>query len=1084
MFLRFLTLGAFLAGAIANVLFAQTSSATFVGTVMDSSGAVIPAAHIEIKRSDTDATRGLQTDLKGEFTAPQLQPGTYEITVSSQGFQSVHQTGIELEIDQVARLEFHLQVGAASQNVEVSGVVATVPTINTENPVKGEVMVDTQIIDMAINWRDFTDLAVLGPGVSPRATGGQGSGYNINGARADNTNFVIDGFNDQNPRGAAAQARPNIDALQEFKMQTSNYSAENGRLAGGVMNMVVKSGTNRLHGTLFEFIRNDFFDARSFFDQDKSHLRRNQFGGVIGGPVTIPKVYRGHDRTFFLFSWESYLENGATSKLGLVPTPAQVGGNFAGLKPIADPLSTGSCPGVASNAKGACFPNNIIPTSRLSSQAQQIAAYIPKPNLTGGSNNFYSDYVAPNNWNSWLTRIDERLNSKDSLSFRFTKKYNSSYGPYANSNSTDSNNTGLWGQYVINHQALAGLTWTRIIGPGMINEARMGFSRTSERDEGVFQGIDYNAKFGITGTTTDPHLVGFPLVVLSGYQQIGGGANLPVAFFVNNFTPGDTFTWVRNGHLIKFGGDVLRTQFNQPYWNNNRGTFTFTGNWTGDAAADFVLGMLNSDSRQIGTTTNYFRSTNYGFFASDDWKITSKLTLNLGLRYELPFQPHDKFGRLTNWNLELKQQVVADLSTLNGTGLSFSNPGLVVDAKTAGLPSSLVNPRYNDLAPRLGFAFRPFGGNRTVLRGGYGIFYGGMIQNVLRNDLANTFPFALSQTTNRNANQPNYLTLASPFPANPNLVGNLATLTMYSYEINAKTPYLQAYNLTVERAIGQESAIEIGFTGSKGTHFPTLGNINQPLYRSAANTGGVVPYTGWGTINQFMFESNSIYNAGIVTLRRRFVQGFFFNLSYTYSKCLDDTSQSNGNSDAGFNGLQDPRNIHGDRGRCDWDIGHIFTGNFSWLSQSHNPWLRGWQLSGTYRLYTGTPLTPKVTNTNLALGEASRPNRIGKGTLDNPDAALWYNVSDFPVVPGGSYTLGNSGRAIIDCPGRIEVNLSLYKNFVPVERTTLQFRWEVFNAMNHANLGVPVTAVNAANAGSIVSSDPGRVMQFGFRFVY
>lgn len=1073
-----------LASLSITALFPQTSTATFVGTITDSSGAVIPAAAVEIKRTDTGEVRRIQTDEKGDYTAPQLKPGVYEITVSSQGFETVHESHIDLHIDQVARMDFHMKIGAASQSVEVTEMVATLPTINTENAIKGEVMVDRQVIEMPLNGRDFTDLAVLVPGVSPKASGGQGSGYNINGARADNTNFVIDGFNDQNPRGAAAQARPNIDALQEFKMQTSNYSAENGRLAGGVMNMVVKSGTNQFHGTLFEFIRNDFFDARGFFDEAKSHLRRNQFGGVIGGPITVPKVYNGHNRTFFLFSWESYVENSATSKLGVVPTPAQIAGDFTGFKPIADPLTTGTCKGVATNAKGACFPNNIVPASRLSPQAQQIAAFIPKPNLTGGLNNYYSDYVAPNNWNSWLTRIDQHIDSKNNLSFRYTKKYNWSYGPYANANSTDSNNTGLWGQWVVNHQSLAGLTWTRIITPTIINEARMGFSRTAERDTGVFQGTNYNGKFGITGTTNDPRLVGFPLFALSGYQQIGGGANLPVAFFVNNFTPGDTFTWVHNEHLIKFGGDILRTQFNQPYWNNNRGTFTFTGSWTGDPAADFMLGMMNSDSRQIGTTTNYFRSINYGFFASDDWKVSSRLTLNLGLRYELPFQPHDKFGRLTNWSLALQKQVVADLSTLNGTGLAFSNPELVEDAKTAGLPSSLVNPRYNDLAPRLGFAWRIFGNNRTVLRGGYGMFYGGMIQNVLRNDLANTFPFALSQTTNRNANQPSYLTLDSPFPANPNLVGNLSTLTMYSYEVNAKTPYLQAYNLTIEREIGPATAIEIGFTGSQGTHFPTLGNINQPLYRSAANTAGVVPYAGWGTIDQFMFESNSNYRSGTVTLRRRFVHGFFFNMNYSYSKCLDDASQSNGNSDGGFNGLQDPRNIHGDYGRCDWDMGHMFTGDFSWLSPSHNPWLRGWQLTGTHRLYTGMPITPKVTNTNLALGEASRPNRIGKGALPNPDANLWYNVADFPVVPDGSFTLGNSGRGIIDGPGRIEVNVSLFKNFVPVERTSLQFRWELFNVMNHANLGVPVNAVNAANAGSVVSSDPGRVMQFGLRFSY
>jgi hypothetical protein len=1073
-----------LALVAAAAAFCQSSTATLVGTVLDSSGAVVAAAEVQVKNTGSAETRSVETDQKGEFTIPELAPGIYDITIAKAGFHAVRETGIELQLDQVARLQFHLEVGAMNQTVEVTGVSATVPTINTENGTKGEVMVAKAIIEMPLNGRDFSNLALLVPGVAPNAPGGQGSAFTINGARGDNTNFVIDGFNDQNPRGAAAQARPNIDALEEFKMQTSNYSVENGRLAGGVMNMVIKSGTNNYHGSLFEFLRNDFFDARSFFDAHKSELRQNQFGGVIGGPIAIPKVYNGRNKSFFLFSWESYRQTQGQSKLGIVPTPSNIAGDFSANKPIADPLTTGTCKGVASNAKGACFPGNIIPASRLSPQALQIAGFYPKPNLFTGLNNYLSNVVAPNNWDSWLTRIDQHITSKDSLSFRYTKRYNNSYAPYANPNSTDSNNTGMWGQYEVNHQTLTGLTYTRVFSGSMINEARMGFSRTATRDEGVFQGTDYNAKFGITGTTTDPHLIGFPLIVVSGYQQLGGGANLPVAFYVNNFTPGDTFTWVKGAHLFKFGGDILRTQFNQPYWNNNRGTFNFTGSWTGVSAADFLLGMMNSDTRQIGTTNNYLQTTNYGLFASDDWKVSSRLTLNIGLRYEIPKPPKDKYGRITNWDPDLQKLVVADLSTLNGTGIAFSNPALVTTAKDTGLPDALVYTRYNDFAPRFGFAYRPSGGNRMVVRGGYGIFYGGTLQNPLRNQLANAFPFAISQTTNRNAAQPNFLTLASPYPTPPNLDGNISTLTVDGIEVHAKTPYLQSWNMTFEREIGANTALEVSYTGSKGTHFGILGNLNTPFRSAATAPNFPVPYPGWGTINYFFFESNSNYHAGTVTLRRNFVNGFFYTLNYTYSKCLDDASQLNGASNGGYNGLQDVRNVRGDYGRCDWDIGHSFTGNFSWTSPSHKLLLRGWQVSGTHRLYTGTPFTPIVTNVNLALGEANRPDRTGKGTVPNPSVDQWFNVSDFPVVSTGSFAFGNSGRSVLDAPGRIEVNVTLFKNFKMRENTALQVRWELFNVLNHANFAIPVNAVNAANAGSIASSDTGRLMQFGLRFTY
>ena len=1067
---------------IAFGLLAQTPTATLVGTVFDPTGAVVAGASLEVRNSDTNQRHAAQSDAKGEFTILDLAPGRYEVEIVKDGFRSVHETNLVLEMEQTARMEFRLEPGAVSQSITVD---ATVPLLNTENGAKGEVLVARQIVEMPLNGRDFSNLALLVPGVLPSAPGGLGSAFAINGARADNTNFVIDGFNDQNPRGGAAQARPNIDALEEFKMQTTGYSAEYGRLAGGVMNMVIKTGTNSYHGVLFEFVRNDLFDTRNFFDAKKSELRQNQFGGTLGGPISIPKVYNGRDRTFFLFSWESYRQVQGTSKLGIVPTAAERTGDFRGFAPIADPLATGSCTGAPSGTKGACFPGNVIPGDRLNPAALKAQTFYPLPNQPGQINNYLSYTIAPNYWDSWLVRLDERISSKDSLSFRYTKRYNRSYGAYANPASKDSNNTGLFGQTVVNHQTLTGLTFTHSFTPTLINEARLGFSRTAEHNIGVRQGTDYNALFGLTGTTTDPQLVGIPLFNISGIQQIGGGANLPVAFFVNNFDSGDTLSWSKGSHVLKFGGSILHTQFIQPYWNNNRGTFVFTGSWTGRSYADFVLGLMNSDSRQIGTTTNYLWTTNYGFFGQDDWRITGRLTLSLGLRYEIPKLPADKNDRLTNFVPGLNKLVIASDRTLQGSGITFSNPDLVTTANQLGFPRSLVYIGYKDFAPRIGFAWRPFGGNRTVIRGGYGIFYGSQVQNPVRNNIANAFPFAISQTTNRIAANPAFLTLANPFPTTPNLNGNLSTLTVDGYELHAPTPYLQSWNFTIEREIGFSSALEISYVGSKGTHLGLQVNINQPYRLAQYAPTFPVPYPNFGTINYFAFEANSSYNSGSISFRRRLVHGFFYTANYTYGKSIDNASQLSGASNGGYAGLQDARNLRGERGRSDWDVRHAFTMSYSWLSPfQRNVLVRGWQVSGTGRLYSGAPFTPQVTNVNLNLGEANRPNRIANGTLPNPTADRWYDVSAFPQVPTGAFTFGNSGRNILDAPGRIELNLTLFKNFKVREKSNLQFRWEVFNALNHPNLDLPVTAVNAANAGTIVAADNGRLMQFGLRYSF
>jgi hypothetical protein len=1052
-------------------LCAQTSTASLVGIATDPSGALVAGARVEVRNVDTNGLRKAASDSKGEFIVPNLAPGLYDITIVKDGFRTLRQTGLELQVDQEARVEFHLELGSVSQTVSI---MASVPLINTENSVKGDVMVSDEILQMPLISRAVTDLAYLTPGVVQNTSGVGGASSSpmvINGARADNSNFIIDGFNARDPRDASLQAVPPIDSLQEFKMQVSGYSAETGRQGGGVMTMVFKTGGNQVHGVLFEYLRNTDLNARNFFDTGgPSTLHRSQFGATLTGPVWIPKLYNGKDRTFFLFSWESYRQDSPSPILSVVPTAAQRQGDFSGLPAIKNPLST---------AANAVFPNNQIPLSLQSPIALAAQAFLPLPN-NPGVNNFYNDDPNPGGSDSFVAKVDQRITQTGTVSFKYLKNSSNSVGP------NNGGNSGAFGYSGWSHNSLTGLTYTQPFTPQVVNEARFGLTRTIGHYQGVHAGTDYNKQLGLPGPT-DPLVIGFPLFTISGYDQIGDSVGWPNTYTSTNYNTSDTVTWVKGSHLMKFGGDILRAQMFQSTSSNSRGTFNFTGAWTGQPWADYLMGLLNSDSRQVAWSTDYWFNTSYSLFAQDDWKVTSRLTLNFGLRYELPLPVTEKYGRLTNFVPALNKLVIA--STANITpGATFSNATQVETAQQAGLPPSLINADYKNFAPRFGFALRPFGGNRTVVRGGYGIFYGsaGLLIN-LYNGLSSVFPFSITQTINKTAS-PTYLTLANPFPVPANLAGSYTNVS--AFQTPVLQPYAQNWNFIVEEALGSNMAIEIGYSGSKGTHLAKIYNSNQPYDRSAALPAGITPYPQWGTINYFCYCFDSTYNAFTVTLRRRFAHNFFYRINYSYSKSIDDGSVLQGAGAGGFGGVQDVTNRALERGRSDLDLPHMFTTAFSWVAPHgvgpawSDMLTRGWQLAGSGIAHTGAPITPTVSNANQNLGQALRPNRIAKGTLPDPTVHEWFDLTAFPQVPLGGFGDGTSGRNILDEPGFIAINLALYRNFTIHERNNLQFRWEVFNALNHTNLGVPVLTVNATNAATIVSAGAPRQMQVALRYSF
>jgi len=1062
---------------------AQAPTATMVGRILDPTRAAVPGATIKVRDIGTNQIRTTQSLETGDYTISGLQPGHYEVSVEMAGFKTARQRELELEADQTARLEFQLDVGDVEQSVEVA---ATLPLLNTETSSRGQVITPTEITEMPLNGRDFNDLAFNVAGVQPAEQNAKGSPYVVNGARADSTNVLIDGLNDQTPRDASSQARPPLDSLEEFKLMTSGYSAEYGRLAGGVVNMVLKTGTNDLHGSLFEFIRNDIFDARNFFDQEKSKLRRNQFGGNLTGPLKIPHLYNGRDHTFFVISWESYRQVQGTNQIGVIPSLLERRGNFsqsvdAQGKPvlIKDPLLPGAC---TSASRAACFPGNVVPDNRISPIAKALLAYVPQPNLAG-ANNLIVNAVNSDDWDNFLFKVDHQIGPRDNLSARALTRWESSTNPFAGTG------LGNFGSTTDNTQELYGLSETRILTPSLINEFRLSVTRTVSAENSAHQGINYAAQLGIPGTTTDPQFLGFAKFSITGFETIGDNTSNPIRYAVTNYNYNDAVTWNKGRHAIKFGSDFLRTLYFQPTNSNFNGTFTFNGKATNNGIADVLLGYPSSTSRKIGTVTNHIFQSALGAFVQDDFRIHPNLTLNLGLRYEIAFAPYEKDGLMTSYVPSLGKAIVGSTAKLPNFAAIVASAGLTGNigvAQDYGLPFALVNTNYHDFAPRIGFAWRLFGNNQTVLRGGYGIFYTGSRLSAMRTDITGGFPFSVSQTFTGSASNPNLLTLANPFP--DALAKITGVTTTAGYELTPPSPYLQSWNLTVERELGQGIVIETGYVGSKGTHLGRKYNVNQQIrLPNNALPDGTYPrsYPGFTDIEYYSFGFNSTYEAGSITARKHFDRGFFFRANYTYGKSLDENSGLNYAGSGGYQGAQDSRAPFKEHGRSDFDIRHAFNMSFAYQTPSKRGLLiRDWQLAGSGAVYSGQPFTPQLSGPNADLAQATRPDRLANGAVAHPGPNGWFDLNAFVPVPDSAFRFGDSGRTILNGPGSLTINLALSRAFRVSERNRFQFRWEVFNVTNHTNFQLPNSTLDKANAGTITGNKPARIMQLGLRYEF
>ena len=1041
---------------------AQENTATIAGQVQDASGAGIAGARVTAHNTATGLERSVTTNESANYSLPLLPIGTYDVTAEKEGFKKIVQTGITLQVDEHARVDFKLQVGATSDSVQVT---ADVPLTQTDSSSVGSVIDNTKVVELPLNGRQFYNLALLVPGVAPPAQGSILSfrgGFNVAGASELNNNFTLNGLDNNNQLLSAPAFRPSVDAIQEFKILTGIFPAEYGRNSGSQVIVTTKSGTNGYHGTAFEFLRNQVLDAENYFtpaNSAKPSFKQNQFGGTFGGPII-------KNKTFFFASYEGTRSTQQITALTNIPTPAMVTGDFSGIsKAIIDPTT------------GKQFPGNVIPASRLSPEGLYLAKLYPTPTLATAAgqlptNNYTFNEPQVDSLNLGSIRADHTFSEKDTL--------NVTYNDFED-NTLTQNNTVCGSRVVPGFDCtvlllarLGGLSETHIFSPNLINQVRFAYSEFQNPRATNDQALNYLQTFNIAGTRFDgPARSGVPSVSVTGFAGLGEPTNFPQQRTDNTFQLADDITWNHGKHAFKFGTDLHRFQSNGTIVGNGRGSYTFSAQssapTTGYAFADLLLGIPTSTARSPLSPRIYDRTGLYAFFAQDDWKLSERLTLNIGLRYEYNLPTFEKYNTLSNFN---------------------PATGNIDIAGQGSVPNGLWNPNYRDFEPRFGFAYSPFGNTRTVVRGGYGVFYNSpSLNNVNSGPQQSNAPFVSAQTFNSSFVTP--ITLDNPYPT---AAAGAGSLTLSAFNRHQPDPQIQQWNFNVQQELTHSMVLEVTYQGSKGTHLPLLYNINQPPPGpgTVAQKQALRPYPQFGNITFLDAVGNSNYNGLLTKLQQRYSNGLSFLLSYTYGKSIDNTPGTPYNVVPSRSSAMNPQNLRGERGLSGFDIRHrfVFSPVYELPFGAGKPYLNGnravrwlvsgWEASGILSMQTGRPFTALVSTDNAnVLGNVDRPNIIGNAN-DGPKTVQQYiNVSAFQLAPAG--TFGNAGRNNLIGPSWVNLDVVLSRVFRITETISIQFRAESFNVANHPNFDLPSQTFGVPGFGSITSAEPPRNIQFGLK---
>jgi hypothetical protein len=1052
---------------------AQTTG-TILGQVIDPTNAGVSSASVEAENLGTHLTRKVATSAEGAYLLPSLPPGAYKVTVSAQGFKTFSQSGITLEVGQNARVDANLQVGSINESVSVT---AEALSVDTQSTTVGTVVDNRRLTIMPLNGRNVLSLAQLLPGVGTGniqttvANARTGPTINVSGARDTDNNILLDGASLVELMYNRGVNLPNPDALQEFRVLTNTYSAEYGRTAGGVFLAVTKSGTNDLHGSLFEFLRNDALNTRNFFAASRPKLRQNQFGGSVGGPVILPR-YNGRNRTFIFGSYQGIRIREQPIFTSFPATALERQGNFSGGKAIIDPLTNQP------------FAGNIIPANRIDPMALNVLnLYEPLPNQADGR--LLTLRNVPTTGNQLTIKGDHLFNSADRVSLRYFRNKERQ----ENQGGGDSEATA-GPQFTTS--TTAAITETHVFGPGLLNEFRVSYLRLdptylpspankSPRDLGGNWNPD--GPFALAPTLT-----------------VTGRFNLsPLIFFAE---PEDTFefseklSWIRGRHSIKAGAEirrlrhVTRAQFTS-------GSMTFDGTFTTNAMADFLIGR-STNMFQQSYLEDVSRAGQYQPFIQDDFKISRKLTLNVGLRYELNPPWVQYFDHTATIRPGQQSQK-----------FPTAPPGLVYPGDP-GVPRGLYATDKNNFAPRFGFAWDPLGNGRTSVRGAYGIFYtyaGAIISSTVNQTPPYILP--LSFPTPPALSDP-YRGRVNPFPYTVDTKNPIFVYPTQQYTVdpNFRDGYVQQFNFNIQHELGRDLVVQAAYVGRVSRKLTSVREINAAVYRpgaTAANVQDRRPFFPqfYGPISDITSDLNANYNSLQLGVDKKFSHSYTVQLAYTFSKSIDERSA---NPVDGGDTAQDPNNYRrGQRGLSTFNQKHILAINGIWDIPflTHKGLatmvLGGWQLSGTTRVGSGFPFSVVSGRDNALAGTGrsigpQRPDVVGDAKLDTGRPrgdliARYFNTAAFVpnAGPGKEGQYGNSGRNNIVGPGYSQTDLAILKRFsLPKERLgRFEFRTEIYNLLNQVNFqnpsGAGVTLTSPA-FGKILAANNGRIVQFGLRY--
>ncbi|MCU1261029.1 MAG: TonB-dependent receptor plug [Bryobacterales bacterium] len=1086
-------LSMFFAGSIIG--WAQSTSA-IQGAVTDASGSAVAGAKVTVTETATALIREVNTGPDGLYSVQSLRPTTYKVSVTATGFRTFTQDNVTLQSDQQAIVNFRLEVGAVSESVEIN---ATAARVDTSTGTISQVIDTARILELPLNGRNTATLAytVAGTVAAPTTGADQGAGktfpeavtISANGSRQNETSFLFDGGNNMDSFSYVNAPFPFPDAVQEFSVQTSNYSAEYGMSAGGVVNITTKSGTNVLHGDAFEFVRNRIINARNYFAASVDPLKRNQYGFTIGGPVILPR-YKGRDKTFFFFGYQGTQTRAVTGGLSsFVPTTANLQGDFSNVLTVNPNNPLGKAITIKDAVTGQPFPGNMIPASRLDPASLGLAKFLPS---VGGSGHILYAKPVHQSLNEEIVRLDHSFSENDRLMGHY---YSNKY--YQASTLTP----GLTIDYgdgvnFLVQNALIGET--HIFRPSLVNDFRIGYHReTNERF--VPPGAPNVNDFGVKIAEPTAYKA-IESVSVSGFFSIGDGtdARYPRA----TWTLSDTLRWIRgrNSVAVGFRGDLLRLDELNLF--NEFGAYTFNSNITGYALSDFLLGRLNTLVQGSGENRN-LRNQWIGVFVQDDFRANRRLSFNFGLRWDPYFPWHDLYGRIEQFNPAGYAAGIVSKAFPNAPpGLYF--PG------DPGVPANAVNPVYKNFAPRFGFAYDLFGDSKTVLRGGGGIFYDSSQSAFFNSRMVDATPWSptisLTNPVGPFSNPLQGITplqVPPPFPPPANTVFTRPVLAITEDPSgNFRTPTVYNWNLTVERQLGADWLARVAYVGSRANHIYVAEELNPAVYTPGSTLGTDARrlFQGFTNISLANQSGNSRFNALELTLDKAFAHGLTLRANYTWSKSLDDLPVNWG--------AQGPMAAQSwvypwyssnadrlDRGPSQFDHRQRFVTTFVWQlpSLAHaNTLLRyalgGWQASGLFQYQTGPPLTivagKDQSNTGINQDRAVLVGSpYGSNACTTAVTCVSYlNPSSFVLPAVGSF--GNVGKGLLVGPGLVNLDAGVVK-IVPVrERVQVQFRIEFFNIFNHANFNNPNSSVSGAGLGQVLSAADPRIGQIAIKAIF